>query len=128
MIYCSKERGERQMRPVDASFKQQSTEINHEKLTLLSTPVSRSWENYSAEHKRSASSSTYLFLPITIKVRQSQGMNIISSNLKIKPKIITMPSFLLNPNVSYVKKRITQTTNGCYLNHKYPFLMYRINK
>lgn len=91
------------MRPISSSFRQQNSKINHEKLTLLSKLSSLSWGNVCTQlshtHKRRVSSPTYLFLPITIKVTQGQGVNVISSHLKIKPKPLLRHFFSLNPNI-----------------------------
>lgn len=90
------------MTPISSSFRQQNSKINPEKLTLLSTLWSLSWGNVCTQlrstHKRRVSSPTYLFLPITIEVTQGQGMNVITSNLKIKPKSLLCHFYSLNPN------------------------------
>lgn len=88
------------MRPISSSFRQQNSKINPEKLTLLSTLWSLSWGNVCTQlgstQERRISSPTHLFLPIAIEVTQGQGMNVIASNLKIKPKSLLCHFYSLN--------------------------------
>ena len=106
--YCSKDRrktNEANYFIIQATEQQnQSWEANtslNAKVTVLGKCM------YSAEMytQRRVSSPTDLFLPITIKVTQGQGVNVISSHLKIQPKSLLCYFFSLNPNRSYMKDR-----------------------